>query len=188
MDYRALFGLAGLLTCGAAFATEYLEKVESPVVEVPGVSAHDLAVRARLCVSQQVTNRAVVLRDESRSAPMAPVVTQGQGDTTAVAGGDVLRTVDLDAGLIIAQSRITIGSLMAAVIESTITVEARDGRFKITQTGIQRAFVNSGLAPTTGFKPVIEQWGSGADKVKKALEDQSAKIGECVATAEGSDW
>jgi hypothetical protein len=188
MRYRTLIGLAGLLTSGTGVAAEYLEKIESPVMEVPGVSSHDLAVRARLCVSQQVTNRAVVLRDESRSAPMAPVVTQGQGDTTAVAGGDVLRTVDLDAGLIIAQSRITIGSLMPAVIESTITVEARDGRFKITQTGIQRAFVNSGIAPTAGFKPVFDQWGAGADKVKKALEEQSAKIGDCVASPTNADW
>lgn len=189
MDYRVAIWLIGLLGSGAVHAAEYLERVESQVIEVPGASVRDLTERARICVSQLVTYGDVVIRDSARVSHVSPVPGSVAGDTTAVAGGDVIRTVDLDTGLLVAQSRVPVTSmLMKYSVESTITFEAREGRFKITQTGIRAAQEYTGYAANTGYQPVGLWTGSPWKKVEAALQKLASKIGDCVATAENSDW
>lgn len=181
-----LVGVATALP--AAAESKYLESVESPVVQVPGVSAKDLAARGRLCILKDVTYGDVVLRDESRVAPYSMPGSQA-GNTTSSAGGDVLQSVDLDAGLVVARSRVPMSSMMMRYsVESTITFEAREGRFKITQSAIQMAMLETGYAANDGFRPVLVQWGSPHKKVTETLQALATKIGECVATSESADW
>lgn len=178
-----------IVTCGSAAAAEYLDKVESPVVEVQGASVHELAERARVCISQKVTYGSVVMTDDARVNPMYSLPGSQAGNTTTSDGGDVLRTVDLDAGLVIAQSRVPWSFMMIPhSIESTITFEAREGRFKITQTGIQIAQLSTGYATNTGFRPVLKQWGSHWEAIEKKLQDLAAGVSECVSTTPSADW
>ena len=181
--------LIGLATAFSASAeSKYLESVESPVVEVPGVSVSDLASRGRLCILKHVTYGDVVLRDESRVTPYSMPGSQA-GNTTSASGGDVLQSVDLDAGLVVARSRVQMSSLMMRYsVESTITFEAREGRFKITQSAIRMAMLETGYAANNGFQPVLMQWGSPHKKVTETLQALATKIGECVAAPPSSDW
>ena len=182
--------LAGLIIAAPAVAdTQYLDRVETPVVTVEGASAHQLAERARLCIIQNVTNDSVVLKDNSRVNPMFSVATMSAGDTNAVQGGDVLQTVDLDAGLVVAHSRVQLTRMMMRhAVESTITFEAKDGRFRIAHSGIKAAMLSTGYASNNGFQPVIVQAGSGYQKIEDALQAVSAKIGECVVKTDNSNW
>lgn len=186
---RIVVFFAGLAAAMSASAeSKYLETVESPVTEVPGVSAKDLASRGRLCVLKHVTYGDVVLRDESRVTPYSMPGSQA-GNATSSTGGDVLQTVDIDAGLVVARSRVPMSSLMMRYsIESTITFEAREGRFKITQTGIQIAQLSTGYATNTGFRPVLKQWGSHWEAIEKKLQDLAAGVSECVSTTPSADW
>jgi hypothetical protein len=181
--------VAAALISSASIAEErFLDRIEAPVRTVEGASVRQLSERARTCISQLVTYDSVVLRDTSRVSIMSPVPADTSGDTTAVAGGDVLRTVDLDAGLIIAQSRTPYSRMMMKhILESTITFEAKDGRFRITQTGIKAAMQSTGYAANTGFSPVRIQPGSGHEKIGAALLALSEKIGDCVETSAGAD-
>lgn len=183
---------AALISPAAVAEDKFLERIEAPVRTVDGASVRQLSERARTCVSQMVTFDSVVLRDNSRVSIMSSKPADTAGDTTAVAGGDVLRTVDLDAGLIVAQSRTPYSRMMMQhVLESTITFEAKEGRFRITQTGIRVAMQSTGYAANTGFMPVRIQPGSGHEKIAAALLALSEKIGDCVATSAGSndaDW
>lgn len=182
--------LSGLLVIADAVADpQYLDRVEAPVVTAEAVPARQLAERARLCITQNVTNDSVVLKDTSRVNPMFSVATMSAGDTNAVAGGDVLRTVDLDAGLIVAQSRIPFTHMMMKhSIESTITFEAKDGRFRITHSGIKAAQLSTGYASNNGFQPVLMQAVSGYKKIEVALQEVSTKISTCVVSADNSSW
>jgi hypothetical protein len=179
----------GLAAGPAMGDSQFLDRVESPVRSVDGASVRQLTEKARTCISQMVTYDAVVLRDSSRVSPMSAIPGDTSGDTTAVAGGDVLRTVDLDAGIIVAQSRIPwTRMMMNYVLESTITFEAKEGRFRITQTGIKQAMLSTGYMANTGFIPVRVQPGSPSAKIEAALQDHAAKIGDCVASADNSNW
>lgn len=188
MNRSIAFAAAALISPAVAADAKFLERVESPVQAVDGASARQLAELARTCISQVVTFDSAVLRDNARVSIMSPIPADTSGDTTAVAGGDVLRTVDLDAGLIVAQSRLPFTRMMMKhIAESTITFEAKDGRFRITQTGIRVAMQSTGYAANTGFSQVRIQPGSGSEKIEAELLALSAKIGDCVAAASSPD-
>jgi hypothetical protein len=182
--------VAALSSSAASAAPEILEQVAMEPRAIEGVSARQLTERARLCIVKNVSNDAVALKDTSRVNPMASVATMTGGDASTVQGGDVLQTVDLDAGLIVAQSRtsITNAMLMRYFVQSTLTFEARDGRFRLTHTGIKYAMQDTGYAANGGFTPVLVQTGSPHKKITAALADLSAKVADCVAEAPSADW
>lgn len=179
-----------LLTASLALADgQFLERVEMEPRAVEGASVRQLAERGRVCLSQNVVNDAVVLKDTSRVNPMASVATMSAGDTSTVQGGGVLQTVDLDGGLLVAQSRTPMSvALFKYAVESTITLEAREGRFRITHTGIKLAMKDTGHASNDGFNPVRVQPGSPYKKVEAALQALSTKISDCVAAAPAANW
>jgi len=188
---RTGLAIAALLATHPAIASEFLERVEMEPRTVDGVTARELTERARVCITQTITNDAVALKDTSRVNPMASIGTMTSGDSKTLDGGQVLQTVDLDGGLITAQSRTSVPFMMfnRYNVQSTVTFEARDGRFRITHTGIKAAMQDSGYASNDGFQPVRIQTGSAFKKIEAALHAISAKVSDCVATAPGSaDW
>ena len=191
MNRRVLIAVTLMSAATQAIAEDkYLDRVETEPRAVAGASVHQLAERGRLCILQHVTNDAVALKDTSRVNPMASIGTMTAGDTTAVQGGDVLQTVDLDAGLIVAQSRTAIpGAIFNRYfIQSTVTFEARAERFRLSHTGIKYAMQDTGYASNSGFTPVRIQTGSPYKKIEAALQVVSTKIADCVAAAPVADW
>ncbi len=182
--------MLAVASMSAGAAEEFLERVAMEPRAVEGVSSRQLAERARVCITQNVTNDAVSLKDTSRVNPLASIATMTAGDKDTIPGGEVLQTVDLDAGLIVAQSRTSIMGPMLNryTIQSTITFESKDGRFRITHTGIKAAMANTGYATNDGFTPVRIQFGSSYKKIEAALNDVTVKISQCVATAPSADW
>jgi hypothetical protein len=182
--------IAAVTVPAMAAEEKFLERVEMEPRAVDGASVRQLTERARLCITQNVTNDAVTLKDTSRVNPMASIGTMTAGDSKAIDGGQVIQSVDLDGGLIVAQSRTSIPFMVVNkyTIQSTITFEAREGRFRITHTGIKSATQDTGYASNSGFQPVRVQTGSPYKKIEAALQDVSTKISDCVATAPSSDW
>ena len=104
----ALLSLA--VVASPAAAAEYLTDVTSQVYQTPG-TPKEIATRAQICIAQH-------LRSGTVSAPQ--VVTS-----------------DLDNGTIVAQNALKFSHLNEWQIRSRFTFEAREGRFRISQTGIE---------------------------------------------------
>lgn len=169
----------------AASETPTLERVESPPVSVDGATTADLSSRARACMAQSLTYGSVTATGAHQSAAIAGIPLEG-AQTTSIAGGDVFQVVDLENGLIVARSRITIGTWMPESIESTVTFEAKPGKFRLTHTNVRRMMTDTGISTNDGYRPVLIQPMSGHAKVAKALEALSTKLSSCIAAAPAS--
>jgi hypothetical protein len=113
-------GASALIACvSGSVATmaetgQYLTSVQSPVVQMPG--AHQaIAKRGQTCIAQ-------ILKPGLVNAP-------------------VIVSADTESGIIVANNAFEYsgGGFLSAVFKgrSTVTLEARDSRFRITQSSIE---------------------------------------------------
>jgi hypothetical protein len=183
-----------VLTCVAlaiapvspARAAEELGPLQSAVFERPG-TPREIATAARACAIKHLRNDAFQIRDSSRVGFMSPPGSTA-GDANTIPGGEVVTTFDPDAGLVVAQSRITRSALFGKEsVQSTVTIEAKDGRFRITHSSIGSAAADTGYAANSGYHPVYIQAMSGHAKIRAALEALTEKIAACVRDAPASD-
>src|SRR5690606_7826440 len=102
-------------TSAPAFAAEYLTSVTGEVFQTQG-TPREIAARANTCI-------AVHLSSGSAEDPL-------------------IISTDLDGGMIVARNSIEYGSLPRWKISSRFTFEAREGRFRIEQTSLERFNTN----------------------------------------------
>jgi len=153
---RSHIAVALLLSCFATSASaknEYLTEVTSEVYQSLG-TPRELATKAQTCISQ-------LLRS---------------GTTDA----QIIINSDRDGGLIVARNAITYpDGLLQWQVRSTFTFEAREGRFRIVQTGLER--FNDRWAG-------IGKWtGSGWKKAEKAFAASAGKVADCVRANPGKE-
>jgi hypothetical protein len=153
--WSALIAL-GLLASPAA-AAEYLTEVTSQVYQAPG-TPKEIATRAQTCIAQN-------LRPGTVNAPQ-------------------IVTSDLDNGIIVAQSALEYGSFPVWKIRSRFTFEARDGRFRISQTGLEQFNEMAG-----GWAGIGKWWGSPWKKAEAAFAASADAVARCViAGPKRDDW
>jgi hypothetical protein len=142
----------------SAQATEYLTEVTSEVYPTEG-AVREIAARAQTCISQH----------------LAP----------GVAGGQLIINADLNAGIIVANSAIEYGSLPRWKIRSRFTFEARDGRFRIQQTNLER--FNDQF--NVGWNPIGKWTGSQWKGAEAAFVASATAVAQCVQTGpKRDDW
>jgi hypothetical protein len=153
----ASFAIAIAATTSAQ-AAEYLTEVTSEVYQAQGTTS-EIAARARTCMSQHLAS--------------------------GVTGGELIISADLDAGIIVANSAIEYGSLPRWKIRSRFTFEARDGRFRVQQTNLER--FNDQF--NVGWNPIGKWTGSQWRKAEEAFVASAATVAQCVQTgARRDDW
>jgi hypothetical protein len=132
-----------------------MQDVVSEVYSTPA-SGKDLTTRAQACLAR------IVRYDGPDS------------------GKSVVASVSLETGTVVANSRIDIRSgMMQSLVQSTLTFEAREGRFRMVHTGITRAQRLAGTgAPYNEFTPVGE--GAFSKRVISAMKEQFGRIASCV--------
>ena len=154
MSKRIGFGLL-LSFCATPVSAknEYLAEVTSEVYQSPG-TPRELATKAQTCMSQ-------LLR---------PGTTDSQ----------LIINSNLEGGVIVARSAIIYpDGLMQWQVRSTFTFEAREARFRIVQTGLER-FNNSWAG--------IGKWaGSGWKKAEQSFAASATKVADCVRAAPSKD-
>lgn len=186
MSRRAALLLACIAT--PALAAEYLELVESPVFEAPGTAA-DIVKRGQVCASRLLRNDEVRIADAAAGG-LIPI--PGASRTDGVAGGAVLVSVDPDQGVLVANSRVDYrvwGGTIARNARSTVTLLAKDGRFKIQHTNIETLQKSTGNLENDGYTKQGKWKGAGWEKAEAALQDVSTKLAECIKQpASGADW
>jgi hypothetical protein len=140
-----------------AAAAEYLTEVTSQVYQTQG-TPREIAARAQTCIAQN-------LRPGMVGAPQ-------------------IVSSDLDHGLIVAQSALEYGSLPVWKIRSRFTFEAREGRFRITQTGLEQFNEMAG-----GWAGIGKWWGSPWKKAEAAFAASADTVARCViAGPKHDDW
>ena len=152
-------GIALILAAfsGRATAAEYLQSVTSEVFQTQG-TPHEIARRANLCVSQLLAPGLVD----------APLIVSS----------------DLDQGTIIARSALEYSDgLLRWKIRSTFTFEAREGRFRIVQTNLERFQDTFNV----GWHGIGKWTGSGWRKAETAFQLSATAVAACVMKPPTSD-
>ena len=154
LRWSALFAL-GL--AAPAAAAEYLTEVTSQVYQVPG-TPKEIATRANTCIAQN----------------LRPGTVNAQQIVSS----------DLDNGIIVAQNALRFGSLPEWQIRSRFTFEAREGRFRISQTGLEMFNDMAG-----GWGPIGKWWGSPWKKAEATFAESADAVARCVMAApKRDDW
>lgn len=144
-----------------ALANEYLTSVTSEVYQVTGTT-REIATRASTCMSQHLTT--------------------GSSDDPLIISSD------LNGGMIVARNSIEYGSLPRWKIRSRFTLEAREGRFRIEQAGLER-FGTHSLTGASGWGPIGKWAGSGWKKAEEVFASSASKVAQCVvAGPTKADW
>lgn len=150
--------LVAVMASSPAQAAEYLTEVTSEVYQTQGTTS-EIAARARTCISQHLAS--------------------------GVTGGELIISADLDAGIIVANSAIEYGSLPRWKIRSRFTLEARDGRFRIQQTNLER--FNDQF--NVGWNAIGKWAGSQWHGAETAFVASAATVAQCVRTeTRRDDW
>jgi len=148
--------LAGVAVFASpAAAHESLSEVTSQVYQTPG-TPKEIATRAQTCIAQN-------LRSGTVSAPQ-------------------IVSSDLDNGVIVAQNALRFGSLPEWQIRSRFTFEARDGRFRISQTGIEMFNDMGG-----GWGPIGKWFGSPWKKAEATFTASADAVAQCVIAGPKKD-
>lgn len=157
MLHRASALIVLTVLASPAAAAEYLTEVTSQVYQTPG-TPREIATRASTCIAQN-------LRPGTVNAPQ-------------------IVSSDLDNGVIVAQSALEYGSLPVWKIRSRFTFEARDGRFRISQTGLERFNDMAG-----GWSPIGKWTGSQWKGAEKAYSASATAVAQCVMSGpKRDDW
>lgn len=148
----------GSMAATSAQAAEYLTEVTSEVYQTQGTTS-EIAARARTCMSQHLAS--------------------------GVTGGELIINADLEGGVIVANSAIEYGSLPRWKIRSRFTFEARDGRFRIQQTNLER--FNDQF--NVGWNAIGKWSGSQWRGAETAFVASAATVAQCVRTeTRRDDW
>jgi hypothetical protein len=146
--------VVGALASPAA-AADYLTEVTSQVYQTPG-SPKEIATRAQTCVAQ-------TLRPGTANAQQ-------------------IVSSDLDNGVIVAESAVSFGSFPEWRARTRFTFEERDGRFRVSQTGIEMFNDMAG-----GWRPIGKWTGSPWKKAEAAFAASADSVAQCVIAGPKKD-
>ncbi len=155
---KFLLGVAGLALASAAEAREYLTNVTSQVYQTQGTTK-EIAQRASICIAQR----------------LAPGTVDAQ----------LIISSDLDGGMIVARNASSHGTFPEFKIRSRFTFEAREGRFRIEQSGIERFSDYASM----GWGPIGKWPGSQWKSAEAAFARSAESVAQCVMSGpKKEDW
>lgn len=182
------------LTFTTANAKEYLEKVESEVIQMKGTK-QEIFDKGKNCIVDNVNFDGVHMSDSAGAGLFAGAL-GSTSKASNIQGGQVIAFAEIESGKIVANSRVDYTQMMTANnAQSKLTLIAKEGRFKIRHTNIKYLQKSTGYTKNTGYKKVGMWWGAGSGAVKTALEDVTQKLVSCMtgikmagAEEEEEDW
>lgn len=154
-----LCAVSALANSTGASAAEYMAPITSEVFQTDG-TAEEIARKASTCMSQH----------------LAP----------GLANAPLFINSDPAAGVIVARSAIEYTDrLITWKIRSTFTFEARENRFRIVQSNLER--FNDQF--NVGWKPIGKWSGSGWKKAEAAYVSSAASVARCIIKPTSTqDW
>lgn len=155
MSVRFVVPLAMLLSASATYAAEYLTNVDSEVFTTTGTQS-EITERAATCIAQTVKPGTV----------STPLIISKNADTGIIVANDGFSYTH---------------SFIKWDIRTTLTFEAKDARFRVRHTNIER-FVDE-------WQRVGKWSGSSWKSVEAAIQSVSSSVAQCVQRpAQSSNW
>ena len=151
-----------LLMSAAPPEREYLTEVQSDVIEATGTAA-EIASRGQACMSQILAGGTV--------------------------SADIILSSDTERGVIVARNAQEYSEgfmgLLVWQMRSRMTLEAREGRFRVTHSQIERFNDQAG-----GWGPIGKWNTSGWQRAEAELRSTLATIANCIVagTSARDDW
>ena len=146
---RLLAVVAASSVAGPAAPAEYVGDLQSEVFAVAGVTQADIMSRGRTCMAERLAS--------------------------GVQGGELVIS-DGPAAVVARHVLAYRAGLVEWRVRSRVTFEAREGRFRITLTGVER-FHDAG-----GWGPIGKWAGSGSAGAERALRGVIDELAACVRT------
>lgn len=186
MHSRILFSalLLSLNGCIVNPTAEDLQARGYKLLEVEEVfiaegTTKQIAERATTCASRTLRFDPFQLGDAGSAAG---IFSTGVGKQV-IPGGDIIVSKDLDNGTVVANSRTPATFLLTRLmVQSTVTIDTKDGKYRIKHTNVENASSESGYSVNNGFQPVLTEGGS-AKQVTKALTSLSKRLADCISSS-----
>jgi hypothetical protein len=155
-----------------------IDQIKGRPVEAPGTAA-EIIGRAQSCAVQSISTGPV-------TATSVLSALGGGAPAKSAGGGPAIELADPANGQLVARNQVTYTSSMTGrVAQSRLLVEAKDGRFRISQSDISVT-----LGGGYGSHPVAVHWGTGWENDVRALIAPADKIAKCISAppAAGDNW
>ena len=157
MRHTLCAAMFAVVAVEAASAAEYLTEITSEVYQAAGTPA-ELTAKANICMSRILVS--------------------------GTEGGQVIVSSDPANGVVIANNVMSYqDGLLTWEARSKVTFEARDNRFRIQHTALERFNDQAG-----GWSPIGKWSMSGWETAQEAFEAVTAKIAGCVQNQKKEDW
>lgn len=153
---RLLVSLATVMAfASTTYAAETLSEVTSEVYQAEGMTKDQINSKALQCIKSSGGN----------------------------AAGAIEPAIDGDNAYAIVKTTYS-HALVSSTVRSRITVQSKDGRFKITHTDID---LFSEMA-RGGYVPVYKSWGTGWQKSEEALKGWFPDVSGCILKKTDDNW
>lgn len=164
-----------------------VDTMTSQIYETPGLPA-DIIAKAQRCSARNMSNDTVATSGGSGTF-LTGIAGAGRNVNGSVAGGELIELVDPANGLLVANSRVDYtNALIGFSAKSRVSIEAKEGRFRIVQTDIRYLQKGTGSMPNDGYGKLIKTWGTGWEKAVTALAAAGDKVAACMATDKPAEW
>lgn len=148
-------------------------------------TADEIAKRAQVCIVKHLRNESTELNDASTKSilPRSGLKAAGRAG-----GGQVLNLVDIEGGILVATHRVSFSSMgMSQVAQSVLTVNTKNGRFKMETSDIRAAQLNTGAIANDGFVQYREK-SRGFKAAVEAIGRVQEKLVSCIRDMSDDDW
>ena len=163
-------------------------KLTSPIYQTQGTAAQ-IIQKAQGCVAKHLSNDEVATSGSSASGFFGAMAGQGHNVNSSIAGGALIELADPANGQLIANSRADYRfMLLSNSVKSRIIIEAKDGRFRITQSNLESVQKNTGSMRNDGYDQLIRRKGTGWDKALAATIDAEKKVVDCIMSTATDNW
>lgn len=163
-------------------------KMVSPTYQAAG-SVAQIIQKAQGCVARNLTNDEVSTSGSSASGFFGAIAGQGHNVNSSVAGGSVIELSDPENGLLTANSRADFKFMLISFsVRSRFVVEAKEGRYRITQSSLESLQTNTGSMRNSGYSQLIRRKGTGWDKALAAATEAEKKVVDCMAGGPDESW
>lgn len=156
----------------SAFGADLVEKVETEVFTTSGTAAQ-ITAKGKACMAE-------ILKNDNIGNSTTQNLFSYTGDDKLVA------TARFEY----------IYLLLRQSLQAKYIFEAKDGRFRITNTDIGYKQVKTSgtlgwgasVESSTGHQPIAKVWGTGYEEAESQLLAMDKKIADCVMSEKKSNW
>lgn len=152
-------------------------------------TASEIIVRAQACVAKNVRNESIEISGSNSASFLGSLASQTSDHRQRIEAGPMIELAQPESGLLIANSRSDYTAMMMGYnVRTKLTIEAKDGRFRITAGDLQSLAKSAGTASNKGYREIIKQWGMGWEPAITAVKNTTDKITACIVEKPGGDW